>query len=55
MSIGAILVLGFGIIPIESALKSINFQVIVFLFGMFSITSALEIRCNKSYSWNHLI
>ncbi len=42
MSIGSILVLGFGIIPIEYALKSINFQVIVFLFGMFSITSALE-------------
>ena len=42
MSIGTILVLGFGIIPIESALESINFQVIMFLFGMFSITSALE-------------
>ena len=42
MSIGTILVLGFGIIPIESALESINFQVIIFLFGMFSITSALE-------------
>lgn len=42
MSIGSILVLGFGIIPIEYALKSINFQVIVFLFGMFSITPALE-------------
>jgi Na+/H+ antiporter NhaD/arsenite permease-like protein len=42
MSIGSILVLGFGIIPIESALESINFQVIMFLFGMFSITSALE-------------
>ena len=42
MSIGSILVLGFGIIPIESALESINFQVIIFLFGMFSITSALE-------------
>ena len=42
MSIGTILVLGFRIIPIESALESINFQVIMFLFGMFSITSALE-------------
>jgi len=42
MSIGAFLVIGFGIIPVESALKSINFQVIIFLFGMFSITSALE-------------
>jgi len=31
MSIGTILVLGFGIIPIESALESINFQVIIFL------------------------
>ena len=51
MSIGAILVLGFGIIPIESALKSINFQVIVFLFGMFSITSALE----RSGVINHIV
>lgn len=42
MSIGSILVLVFGIIPIESALESINFQVIMFLFGMFSIISALE-------------
>ncbi|HKU84185.1 MAG TPA: SLC13 family permease [Candidatus Nitrosocosmicus sp.] len=42
MSIGSILVLGFGIIPIQSALESINFQVIIFLFGMFSITTALE-------------
>ncbi|HKR74010.1 MAG TPA: SLC13 family permease [Candidatus Nitrosocosmicus sp.] len=51
MSIGAILVLGFGIIPIESALKSINFQVIAFLFGMFSITSALE----RSGVINHIV
>ncbi len=51
MSIGAILVLGFGIIPIESALKSINFQVIVFLFGMFSITTALE----RSGVINHVV
>ncbi len=42
MSIGAILVLGFGIISIDSAIKSVNIQVIGFLFGMFSITSALE-------------
>lgn len=32
----------YGIIPLESALKSINLQVIGFLFGMFSITTALE-------------
>lgn len=42
MSIGTILVLGFGIISIDSAIKSVNIQVIGFLFGMFSITSALE-------------
>jgi Na+/H+ antiporter NhaD/arsenite permease-like protein len=42
MSIGAILVMVYGIIPLESALKSINLQVIGFLFGMFSITTALE-------------
>lgn len=42
MSIGAILVIVFRIIPLESALKSINLQVIGFLFGMFSITTALE-------------
>ena len=51
MSIGTILVLGFGIIPIESALESINFQVIMFLFGMFSITSALE----KSGVLNYIV
>ena len=42
MTVGAILVIVFGIIPLESALKSINLQVIGFLFGMFSITTALE-------------
>lgn len=51
MFIGAILVLGFGIISIDSALKSVNLQVIGFLFGMFSITSALE----KSGVLNYVI
>src|SRR3712207_5626173 len=51
MFVGAILVLGFGIISIDSALKSVNLQVIGFLFGMFSITSALE----KSGVLNYVI
>lgn len=51
MFIGAILVLGFGVISIDSAIKSINIQVMAFLFGMFSITSALE----KSGVLNHVI
>ena len=51
MFIGAILVLVFGIISIDSALKSVNLQVMGFLFGMFSITSALE----KSGVLNYVI
>src|SRR5690606_39292394 len=51
MFIGAILVLGFGVISIDSAIKSINIQVMAFLFGMFSITSALE----KAGVLNHVI
>lgn len=51
MSIGAILVLGFGVISVDSAMKSVNIQVIGFLFGMFSITSALE----KSGVLNYVI
>jgi Na+/H+ antiporter NhaD/arsenite permease-like protein len=43
MVIGAALIVGFQIISIESALKSINVDVIGFLFGMFSIVSALDI------------
>ncbi len=42
MLIGAALMVGFQIISIESAFKSINLDVIGFLFGMFSIVSALE-------------
>ena len=51
MSIGAILVLGFGVISVDLAMKSVNIQVIGFLFGMFSITSALE----KSGVLNYVI
>ncbi|MDQ6723654.1 MAG: hypothetical protein M3Z01_05250 [Thermoproteota archaeon] len=42
MLIGAALLVGFQIINIEIAFKSINLDVIRFLFGMFSIVSALE-------------
>ncbi len=42
MLIGAALMVGFQIISIESAFKSINLDVMGFLFGMFSIVSALD-------------
>lgn len=42
MLIGASLMLVFQIIGTESAIKSIQFDVIMFLFGMFSIASALD-------------
>jgi Na+/H+ antiporter NhaD/arsenite permease-like protein len=42
MLIGAALMIGFQIIDIQSAFKSINLDVIGFLFGMFSIVSALD-------------
>ncbi len=42
MLIGAILMLGFQIIGLENAIKSVHLDVIMFLFGMFSIVSALE-------------
>ena len=42
MVIGAILMLAFQVISLESALKSINLDVIGFLFGMFSIVTALD-------------
>lgn len=42
MLIGAALMIGFQVIPIESAFKSIQLDVITFLFGMFSIVSALD-------------
>ncbi len=42
MLIGSALMVGFQIISIESAFKSINLDVIGFLFGMFSIVSALD-------------
>jgi Na+/H+ antiporter NhaD/arsenite permease-like protein len=38
----AILMLAFQVISLESALKSINLDVIGFLFGMFSIVTALD-------------
>ncbi len=43
MLIGSALMVGFQMISIESAFKSINLDVIGFLFGMFSIVSALDI------------
>jgi len=42
MLIGASLMMGFQIIDVSSAIKSIQLDVIMFLFGMFSIVSALE-------------
>jgi Na+/H+ antiporter NhaD/arsenite permease-like protein len=42
MLIGAALMVGFQVIDIQSAFKSINLDVIGFLFGMFSIVSALD-------------
>jgi Na+/H+ antiporter NhaD/arsenite permease-like protein len=42
MLIGAVLMIGFQIIGIESVIKSIQIDVIMFLFGMFSIVSALD-------------
>src|SRR6185437_196485 len=42
MVIGAILMLGFHVISWDSAIKSINLDVIGFLFGMFSIVTALD-------------
>lgn len=42
MLIGAALMVGLRVISVESAFKAVNVDVIVFLFGMFSIVSALE-------------
>jgi len=42
MLIGALLMLVFQVISLEYALKSINLDVIGFLFGMFSIVTALD-------------
>jgi Na+/H+ antiporter NhaD/arsenite permease-like protein len=42
MVIGAILMLALQVISLQSALKSINLDVIGFLFGMFSIVTALD-------------
>jgi len=42
MLIGAALMVGLQIISIEDAFKAINLDVIMFLFGMFSIVSALD-------------
>ena len=40
--IGAGLMVGLQLISIEDTLKAINLDVIIFLFGMFSIVSALD-------------
>ncbi len=42
MLIGAALMIAFQITSVESAVKSINLDVLGFLFGMFSIVSALD-------------
>lgn len=42
MLIGAALMVGLQVIGVEAALVSVNLEVIAFLFGMFSIVSALE-------------
>ncbi|MDE1764486.1 MAG: citrate transporter, partial [Thaumarchaeota archaeon] len=42
MLIGASLMMGFQIIDVNSAIKAIQLDVIMFLFGMFSIVSALD-------------
>ena len=42
MLIGAGLLVGLQVISIEQAFKAINLEVIIFLFGMFSIFSALD-------------
>jgi Na+/H+ antiporter NhaD/arsenite permease-like protein len=39
---GAALMIAFQIVDIQSAFKSINLDLIGFLFGMFSIVSALD-------------
>ena len=42
MLIGAALMVGLRVISLEDAFRAINLEVIVFLFGMFSIVSALD-------------
>ena len=42
MLIGAGLVVGLQVINIEEAFEAINLDVIIFLFSMFSIVSALD-------------
>ena len=42
MLVGAGLMIGLQLISIEDAFKAINLDVIIFLFGMFSIVSALD-------------
>jgi len=42
MLIGAALMIGLQVIGVQAAFKSVNLDVIAFLFGMFSIVSALD-------------
>jgi Na+/H+ antiporter NhaD/arsenite permease-like protein len=42
MTIGALLMVLLQVISVESAFEAINLDIILFLFGMFSIVSALE-------------
>jgi Na+/H+ antiporter NhaD/arsenite permease-like protein len=53
MLVGAALMVGFQIISIQSAFKSINLDVIGFLFGMFSIVSALDTCASFDYKDIH--
>jgi len=57
MLIGAALMVGLQVISIQSAFNSINLNVILFLFSMFSIVSALDksgalrLIASKMLSW----
>jgi len=42
MTVGALLMVLLQVISVESAFEAINLDIILFLFGMFSIVSALE-------------
>jgi Na+/H+ antiporter NhaD/arsenite permease-like protein len=53
MLVVAALMIGFQIIDIRSAFRSINLDVIGFLFGMFSIVSALDTCASFDYKDIH--
>lgn len=43
----------FQVMPLESALKSINLDIVGFLFGMFSIVIALDIHIGSAKTSSH--